>query len=148
MPDDPKSLLDRIFSSNSLDLISKATPIIFLLIVIVILGIQIGTFEGNSNILRDLSDPAVARGLITLLFTIATVWVAMVITLAAVSKDGDDDKFNRGKDVLTILVGILGTIIGYYFGAETQQKINQTSPSDEVEIIPEERQLPNNTDQS
>lgn len=141
------SILKSILSWNAVEILLRTTPLVFILIVIVVLGIRIGFIQGNNNILRDLSDPAVARGLITLLFAMATVWIAMILTFAAVSDKTDDDKFSRGKDILTILVGIFGTIIGYYFGAESQQVQNQRSPADEVQIVPEERQLPSDTDQ-
>lgn len=31
-----------------------------------------------------------------------------------------DDRFQRGKDILTILIGLLGAILGYYFGQQAQ----------------------------
>ena len=125
--------------NNALRTIFKLTPVIFSVIIAVVLGVNIGSFEGNDNILRDLSDPAVARGLITLLFAFATIWVAMILTLAAIDTSTDKDKFNRAKDILTILVGIFGTIIGYYFGAESEQ----TEDTSFSTIIHEEKQLPN-----
>ena len=64
----------------------------------------------------------------------------MILALSAISKDGDDEKFRRGKDILTILVGILGTIIGYYFGAESRS-VNSPETSANVQVIPEENQL-------
>ncbi|MEM9484924.1 MAG: hypothetical protein AAGA83_14695, partial [Cyanobacteria bacterium P01_F01_bin.116] len=58
-------LLGTVLSWNPLELILKATPIIFFLILIVVLGLRLGSIEGNDDILKDLSDPGVARGLIT-----------------------------------------------------------------------------------
>lgn len=111
----------------------KATPVIFAIVLIAVLGFDI--IPNNGTILKDLSEPAIARGLITLLVAITTVWIAMILAISAISEDSDDDKFNRGKDILTILVGILGTIIGYYFGTESQQLRNPESPPAEVQVV-------------
>jgi len=64
-----------------------------------------------------------ARGLITLLFSVGTIAIAIILTLAAVfQKDNDAEKrFARGKEVLSILVGIFGTIVGFYFGSVPDQ---------------------------
>lgn len=126
---------------DPIETLIKATPVIFAIVLIAVLGFEI--IPNERNILYELSEPAIARGLITLLVAIATVWIAMILATSAISDDSDDDKFNRGKDVLTILVGILGTIIGYYFGTESQQPPNPDSPSAQVQVIPEEQQLPN-----
>lgn len=131
------SFLARLFGTfEPTEVLIKITPVIFLLVLIAIFG-----FYGQSTILQDLADPSIARGLITILIAIATVWIAMILALSAISKDGDDEKFSRGKDILTILVGILGTIIGYYFGAESRS-VNSPEPSAEVQVIPEGNQLP------
>jgi len=149
-PDDRKnktkgSLLDRILSWNSLEVVLRITPVIFFLVIVIVLAIRIGSISGI-EILWDLSDPGVARGLITLLFSIATVWVVMLLALTAISDKSDDEKFRRGKDILTVLVGIFGTIIGYYFGAESQQQQQNLPPIREELLIPEDRQLPSGTD--
>lgn len=135
--DKKPSFLARLFGSfEPTEVLIKITPVIFILVLIAIFG-----FHGQGTILKELSDPSIARGLITILIAIATVWIAMILALSAISKDGDDEKFSRGKDILTILVGILGTIIGYYFGAESRS-VNSPETSADVQVIPEENQLP------
>jgi hypothetical protein len=63
-----------------------------------------------------------ARGLITLTFSVGTMVIAVVLILTAVLRDPDDDderakaRFDRAKDVLTLLIGVFGTIVGFYFG--------------------------------
>jgi hypothetical protein len=73
------------------------------------------TSAGDGNI----TDIAFARGLITLLFSVGTIAIAVVLTFAALFQTDADakDRFARGKEVLTILIGILGTIVGFYFGS-------------------------------
>jgi hypothetical protein len=43
-----------------------------------------------------------------------------------------DEKVRRAKDVLSILIGIFGTIIGYYFGSDRNNI--QQSASESIEI--------------
>ncbi len=63
-----------------------------------------------------------ARGMITLLFTVGTVIIALLLTLSAIFLTGADakERFDRGKEVLSLLIGIFGTIIGFYFGSASQ----------------------------
>lgn len=89
----------------------------------------------QDTILDKLGDPAYARGVITFLFALGTIGIALALTSAALLRDGDAEeagkRFDRGKDVLTILVGILGAIIGFYFqSADTtgQSELNMVRP--------------------
>lgn len=81
--------------------------------------------------LRDdatLANVEIARGLITFIFATGTMMVALIVLLIGVFlKQGDDgeERFTRGKDVLTILIGILGAIIGFYFGTPTADQQGQ-----------------------
>ena len=61
-----------------------------------------------------------------------TIGIALMLVLGALLLTGDDrkDRFAQGKEVLTILVGIFGTILGFYFGSEKSSK--NTEPSLEV----------------
>ena len=42
----------------------------------------------------------------------------VIIALLWMDKDQDlDNRFTKAKDIIAILVGILGTIVGFYFGS-------------------------------
>lgn len=79
--------------------------------------------------LARLARPEEARGLITFLFGVATVGIALVIVLAVFlstgSKEEIAERFHMGKDILAVLIGVFGTIIGFYFGSE----LTQTPPA-------------------
>jgi hypothetical protein len=53
---------------------------------------------------------------------VATVGISLVIVLAIFLSTGGREevgaRFQMGKDVLAVLIGVLGTIIGFYFGSE------------------------------
>jgi hypothetical protein len=66
-----------------------------------------------------------ARGLITYLFAIVTIGTAVVLVVSALT--GADDpqnerRFERGKEILSLLLGVFGAIVGFYFGSEVSNK--------------------------
>ncbi|SDJ83134.1 hypothetical protein SAMN05421823_101213 [Catalinimonas alkaloidigena] len=94
---------------------------IIILSVLVLIGANLFGMD-RGDILHNLAGGAYARGLITYLFAVGTIGLIVLLILAALIDTGKDDQrseqiFNRAKEVLTILIGIFGTIIGYYFGA-------------------------------
>jgi len=96
----------------------------------------------DGSVVSQLSESAYARGLITFLFTLGTIVIAILLTLNAVSRRaGDAGKgFQDAKEILTVLVGILGTIIGFYFGQEQAEGGRPLGLSTELsaEEVPEE----------
>ena len=87
----------------------------------------------------QISSAQGARALITLLFSFTTIAVALLVAFAVfwVPVEDLEVRFAKAKDLLTIVVGIFGTILGFYFGQAyvppaliaTQQEatINQTA---------------------
>ena len=78
----------------------------------------------NPSFLDRMSRIDAARGLITFLFAVGTVGISVIIVLAAFLGNGPKEelaeRFQRGKDVLTILIGVFGAILGFYFGTENR----------------------------
>jgi hypothetical protein len=62
-----------------------------------------------------------ARGLITVLFSTGTIAIAFILTITAIfsnpANPGSKEQFDRGKEVFTVMIGIFGTIMGFYFGS-------------------------------
>lgn len=79
--------------------------------------------KDGGTLLRELSNFEVARGLITFLVAVTTVGIALILTVyVVVTQDSAaEKKFILGKEVLTGLIGVLGTIVGFYFGATNSQ---------------------------
>ena len=73
----------------------------------------------DNGVLRGMADSGFARGLITYLFAVVTIGTAVVLVVYALTT-ADHERFNRGKEVLSLLLGVFGTIVGFYFGSETQ----------------------------
>ena len=70
--------------------------------------------------LRLLADVSTARGLITFVFTLGTMSIAVFLLVALfLAGQGNEEsvgkRFDRSKEVLTTLIALLGTVVGFYF---------------------------------
>ena len=98
----------------------RAPSILFGLLTAAVLVILIWSISGKQGLLTDLAQPSVARGLITLLIVFVTVGIALLLVLSTfvLEENAESDKrFDRGKQVLTTMIGVVGTIVGFYFGS-------------------------------
>lgn len=94
-------------------------------VIIVFVGILGHAFVSESGALARMNDIATARGAITFLFALGTITLAVMLVGSSLFTYIDSDRefkrrkerFNQGKEILSILIGILGTIVGFYFGA-------------------------------
>ncbi|CAN7649518.1 PASTA domain-containing protein [Mesorhizobium sp. LjNodule214] len=93
--------------------------VLFSMLTLIVVGLLVWGIWSES-FLTNLSRKEFARGLITFLIAVATVGIAMIIAISTImlNETADADKrFDRGKQILTILIGVLGTIVGFYFGS-------------------------------
>ena len=91
-----------------------------LVLIVIIYGLV-----GKSGFSFKLADKDVARGLITFLIAIGTVGIAIILAISTIVLEEDpqsDKRFDRGKQILTILIGVLGTIVGFYYGSTTEKQ--------------------------
>ncbi|HEV2292835.1 MAG TPA: hypothetical protein VGR35_03215 [Tepidisphaeraceae bacterium] len=87
----------------------------------------------------DLRDGEFMRGLITILLLVVSLVLVVVLILTSLFANNDDSTFkrvNQGREVLTPLFGILGTIVGFYFGSVTRDKAAEPAASDEPTTVP------------
>jgi IPT/TIG domain-containing protein len=89
------------------------------LLSVVLIASFIFIFYMVRNTNEGVSNVDFARGLITLLFAVGTIAIALILTFTAVFQNdpGSKERFERGKEILSVLIGIFGTIIGFYFGS-------------------------------
>jgi uncharacterized membrane protein YfcA len=69
-----------------------------------------------------LQNPDFARGAITFIVAAVVVCLALILILGALFLESNqanevEERFRRGREVLAPFVGILGTIVGFYFGS-------------------------------
>lgn len=109
-----------------------------IIIASLILLVVYNAFFGKNDFLNDLSSIEVTRGLITFLFAFGTIGIAIIITISVFtsgrSPDESKERFYRGKEILTLLIGILGTIVGFYFGSPTDSE-KQIEPIELSELV-------------
>jgi hypothetical protein len=98
--------------------------------VLVLLGVVIyGLYQ--QGFIERISQERSARGLITFLIAVVTVGIALILVLSNIISEGEDaeKRFDRGKQVLTTMIGVLGTIVGFYFGTAVGPQTSQQRPA-------------------
>ena len=87
--------------------------VVIALVTIIFVGAMIWKLDS----VDELADMQTARGLITFVITIGTVAIAIMLSLTAILTRDFERRIVVGKEILTILVAVLGTIVGFYYGA-------------------------------
>jgi hypothetical protein len=72
----------------------------------------------NTTFIQTMERTEGARGLITFFFSFTTMAVVLLVVISTFWIDAAEveARFSKAKDVLTVLIGVLGTIMGFYFG--------------------------------
>jgi hypothetical protein len=102
---------------------------LFIGALIIAAGLAYGIFF-NTSFFNLMAQSDHARGLITFLFSFATIGIVILVAVAVfwMDKAEVEARYGHAKDLISILVGVLGTVIGFYFGmASTCQPIPRTS---------------------
>lgn len=86
-------------------------------------------------VISRLSDAGFARGLITFLISVATIGLAFILVYQAESSTTDG--FRRAREIFTGLMGVLGTIVGFYFGSADKPSV----PFEIAELRSADKQL-------
>lgn len=117
------------------------------ILVIAILGF-VGwiLWSGTRPIVDQLPDMEFARGIITLIFVLFTIGFAAIVLIQGLFLSDpvqEDRRFSRGREVLGLFIGIVGTIVGFYFGSAEKltskfdvavQAQRQAAPSKDVMV--------------
>lgn len=122
-----KAIRERVSEVNGGDtspsMRKKYGPIVFYFFIGVVILFILYIVFSRGTVLKELRDVAYARGLITFIFSLGTIGIGVILTIAALEKGQDAGAaFTRGKEIFTILVGILGTIVGFYFGSSLETR--------------------------
>ncbi len=98
---------------------------VFIISITILLGVfaLIGAaiFGLDHGVLSSMANSEFARGLITYLFAVVTIGTAVVLVVSVLTSEVTQqtkERFDRGKEVLSLLLGVFGTIVGFYFGSE------------------------------
>ncbi len=79
--------------------------------------IQLGIFD--LSFITSIAAPEQARGLITFLFSFSTVAIFLIIVICIFFYSPSElkERIDHAKDILSLIIGIFGTILGFYFGS-------------------------------
>jgi len=124
-PQPPRDLLDRFLKwFPELPWAPTLSVVVVLAGMVLIAQMLVG--QGSAHDVRDIEY---ARGFITVLFGVGTIGVAIVVALSGVflTDDKAKERFDRGKEVLSLLLGIFGTIVGFYYGTKQSESTKPTA---------------------
>jgi hypothetical protein len=100
--------------------------IAFAMLLAIVLLIGASTLGWDKGlVLAKMGQVEFARGLITYLFAVVTIGTAVVLVVSALTSEdteAHERRFQRGKEILSLLLGVFGTIVGFYFGSEVAAK--------------------------
>ncbi len=103
-----------------------------LLMLILFVGAAMIVYTSAQGTGPSLESRDFTRGLITIMLLTCAVAVVMVVTLASIFSGDDNSRQNivaAGKEILAPVLGILGTIVGFYFGSSsTADSVNRNNP--------------------
>jgi hypothetical protein len=103
------------------NLLNPVVLVVLLILLSVFVFIGAAIFGKDAGVLGHMAKAEFARGLITYLFAVVTIGTAVVLLTSALTSGATqeyEEKFRRGKEVLSLLLGVFGTIVGFYFGTE------------------------------
>jgi cytochrome c len=126
---------DKINNGQGLLNFIKNNPgltVFTLLGVGIFIALIIGIYQGGGALLDSLKNTEVARGLITFLVTFTTVSIAILLAIYALGSGNTSaevkERFSLGMQILTALIGILGTVLGFYFATlQPKPAVSQTT---------------------
>jgi hypothetical protein len=109
---------------------------IFLLSIIGVVVLGLGIF-GPQSIVDKLAETTKARGLITYIMAVGTMTISIVLVISVlIGGQGSKENFALGKEVLAILMGVFGTILGFYFGSEKAAPTATPAPTAAPTLTP------------
>jgi hypothetical protein len=95
---------------------ASVVSLLILVGVLFLIGMAILDLD-KGRVLIGMGKTSFARGLITWLFAVVTIGTAILLVLSALLGT-EQAKFDNGKEVLSLLLGVFGTIVGFYFASE------------------------------
>ena len=109
-------------------IIRLMNPTVFIALMI-LFGVSLALtreIADSQGMLKSMRDLDYARGVITYLYAVVTIGTAVVLVVSALLGE-DPGKQDDARQILGLLLGVFGTIVGFYFGSATVDKQGQVS---------------------
>lgn len=124
-PSDPEVSLSALRDWLKQNLPAITAAVLILVGAFAIIGLPLIREPGT--ILQQLSDREFARGVITYVITVGTIGIALALVVGVLIGGATAaSTFDKGKEVLVLLIGVMGTILGFYYGATEEQETTLT----------------------
>lgn len=132
--DEARPFIERLIAGNQASRLGLGLIALSVAGVIAAAVVIYGIFF-QAGFLSSLAKPDAARGLVTFLFAVATIAVVLITIIATFWVKADEVAARSGvaKEIITILIGIMGTILGFYFGSAPVG--NQTAPQETAAAV-------------
>lgn len=113
---------NRLLNPNWYDRIDWSAVVQYAIFATLALIVLCNVMHGINSRPPDGTTP---RGMITFLVAVVTAGIAMILVLATIVSDSPEweKRFSRGKEVFTALLGVLGVIVGFYFGTSQDVQV-------------------------
>ncbi len=117
-------------------------PIFVCTIAFAVLVFFMVSIYNKADFLELLREPEYARGLITSLVSVAAITLGFVIVMFAFFGSSDqftEARFRRAREIFVAMMGVLGTIVGFYFGSTDSKKTPLKLSDIKVETIEDKK---------
>ena len=107
----------------------ESLPFILMgVIVFLAIGVLATVLWPRTQLLHNLGQLEIARGLITFVFTFGVIFVTLILLIGLFGSQHPDvtTKFDRAKELFTAMIAVLGTILGFYFGEASGDRLAAT----------------------
>lgn len=113
------------------DLLGQRVGTILLTVFGLVVAVALASGIFKPSFLDSLAADGTARGLITFLFSMSTIAIILLAAIAVFWVDQQElkDRFGYAKDLVTVLIGVLGTIMGFYFGSAVKEQAQVAGPA-------------------
>jgi hypothetical protein len=120
------------FSTQLMHYVFENGTGIFLSAFAIAVFIMLAVGMTNLSFFSSLAQIDQARGLITFLVAICAVAVILLTAINIFWGNNQaqfEERFKAAKDLVTLVVGVLGTILGFYFGSISGDHASQLKPT-------------------
>lgn len=109
-------------------------------LIAVLLVLIVMSTNGSSNFFEALKNPDYARGVIMFLVSMTAVLLSFIVVFFSFFGELDDAekseiRFRRAREIFVAMMGVLGTIIGFYFGQSDKNVPADQLAKPAIEIV-------------
>lgn len=93
---------------------------------------------GPGRFFESLKDPNYARGVIMFMVSTSAVLIGFIVVIYAffgVRDQQSESRFRRAREIFVSMMGVLGTIVGFYFGQTNLPEVNDALEKPAIDVV-------------